>query len=351
MSQVTLELAELAVARLKRPCTFSISTQNELFEEFSFLRDHLFAIDTGQSRCQALLTGRVVAAARMLRNRFASDHTSAIISLMPHIWSPWMTPVIQRSGIRHVAVVHDAHGHPGDLSGLATPWLLREAAAADHIITLSQAVAGQLVARGTPKEKLSVLFHPDLSYGPIAGPISNHAGPLRILFFGRILRYKGLELLLDAIESLRARDVALSLDIYGEGRIKTATRARLSALGAKVENRWLDHREFKEILSCYDLVAVPHIEASQSGVVAAAFGAGLPVVATPVGGLVEQITRDVTGVIADSVTASALATAIRKVADDRALLARLQRGVIAQREERSIERFFDKVCEIALCTT
>lgn len=125
--------------------------------------------------------------------------------------------------------------------------------------------------------------------------------------------------------------------------------ARLLGLGSKIENRWLQHREFKSILPRYDVVAVSHIEASQSGVVAAAFGAGLPVVATPVGGLVEQVTTGVTGIIAESVSASALATALRTLVDDRSLLARFRRGIASRRAERSMERFYDKVCEIALC--
>lgn len=247
-------------------------------------------------------------------------------------------------------IVHDAKGHPGDSNGMIRRWLLREANAVDHIITLSHAVANQLIDRGVPGENVSVLFHPDLNYGGIAQPCESNTGPLRLLFFGRILPYKGLELLLNAVEKLRRDGVAVSLDAYGDGKIRRATRARLVSLGGKVENRWLEHRELKKVLSRYDLVVAPYIEASQSGVVAAAFGAGLPVVATPVGGLVEQVADNMTGIIADSVSAAAVAAAIRKVADDRGLLGRLHRGVIAQREKRSIELFFDKICEIARCT-
>jgi len=57
----------------------------------------------------------------------------------------------------------------------------------------------------------------------------------------------------------------------------------------------------------------------------------------------------VTGVVAKSATVSAFADAIRTLAENRGLLAQLRRGIVAQREERSIERFVDKICDIALC--
>src|SRR5262249_40033705 len=72
-------------------------------------------------------------------------------------------------------------------------------------------------------------------------------------------------------------------------------------------------------------------------------------VATPVGGLVEQVAHNVTGVVAKSATVSAFADAIRTLAENRGLLAQLRRGIVAQREDRPIERFVNKICDIALC--
>ena len=349
LSQLTLELANIANARHNFRHAFSVSAQNELFHEFSFLRDNLLPIDTFDTKCQSLHIGRIIDAARCLRRRLERDCTRALVSLMPHVWSPCMARVIRQAGVRHIAIIHDAKPHLGDRKGLVNGWLLREADAADHVITLSDFVASQLIARGLPRMKVSALFHPDLNYGCVSGCRSDASEPLRVLFFGRILPYKGLDLLLDAIECLQRSGVAVRLDVYGDGKIKPATRARLLALGSRIENRWLEHSEFKAILSEYDVVVASHIEASQSGVVAAAFGAGLPVVATPVGGLVEQVTPGVTGIVAESVSAPALAAAIRMVADDRSLLTHFRRGIVGRRNERSMELFFDKVCEIALC--
>jgi glycosyltransferase involved in cell wall biosynthesis len=350
LSQLSLDLARVAATRNEIRCTVSVSRRNEQFNKFCFLRDDLFAIDTCHRRLQAFLYyGYVRNLRNGLKQRLLRDNTRAVVSLMPHLWSPLVAPVIRRAGVRHVAVVHDVDSHTGDRYGLINRWLLREAAAADHVITLSEAVACRLVAAGKIREKkITVLFHPDLNYGARVGPGENQGGPLRVLFLGRILPYKGLDLFVNAIARLRSDGVRLNVGVVGDGKIDPVIRAKLSALGAEIENRWIRHDEFNGILSRYDVVAASHTEASQSGVIAAAFGAGLPVVATPVGGLVEQVIHNVTGLIADAATAPAFAEAIRMLAENPAFVARLRRGIAARREERSIERFFDDMCDISL---
>ena len=69
---------------------------------------------------------------------------------MPHVW----TPLLSRRrlpGVRYVVIVHDADAHPGDRTGLVNRWLLRDAARADLVVTLSAHVARQLAERGFPE--------------------------------------------------------------------------------------------------------------------------------------------------------------------------------------------------------
>jgi len=82
-------------------------------------------------------------------------------------------------------------------------------------------------------------------------------------------------------------------------------------------------------------------------VIAAAHGAGLPVIATPVGGLIEQIVPDVTGLIAADATGAALAAVIKRVAEDRFILQRMRRDIIASRGDRSMDRFLSELSDIA----
>ncbi len=349
LPQVTLELAQVAAAQQRVRCTFSISKSNQLFDQYAFLGDSLFPVSTFQKKWGSVFAWKSLQALRSrLGERFRFDKTRAFVSLAPHVWSPLVTPIIRDAGVKHIVVAHDAAVHPGDPYGLVNWWLLREAAMADHVVALSNFVARQLATTcGIPQDKISVLFHPDLNYGAVDTQPRDKRDPLRVLFFGRIFRYKGLGLCVDAIEHVRRSGVPVELGVYGSGPIGSSLRRRLSNLNATVVNRWLAHNELAQVFSRYDVFVASHIEASQSGAVATAFGAGLPVIATPTGGLIEQVTPGVTGIITESVASEAIATAIKTLAEDRTLLERLRSGVAATRKERSSERFFDEMCRIA----
>jgi glycosyltransferase involved in cell wall biosynthesis len=348
LPQFTLELADACqrVGQIERTA-ISISTTNELFESYRRFGEAIFPLKTYQLAAGILDVTEFIKTRRAFGERLIADGTQGFVSLMSHVWSPLLMPILSKHGIRHTVIVHDADPHQGDRTAWVNRWLLREAAAADHVVTLTHAVAERLIAsRRIPKDKITVLFHPDLNYSPQCIP-QNRSAPLRVLFFGRILAYKGLDIFVDAIEALREAGVEVRVSVFGRGDLGRE-RQRLEALGAEVSNVWVDPKEISEILSKHDVVVVSHVQASQSGVIAAAHGAGLPVIATPVGGLTEQILPEITGLLAPGVTGAALATAIKRVADDRSLLQRMSRNIIATRTDRSMDRFLNDLTEIAL---
>jgi glycosyltransferase involved in cell wall biosynthesis len=161
---------------------------------------------------------------------------------------------------------------------------------------------------------------------------------------GRIYAYKGLPLLIEAIEMLRAEGVRIHLGVAGAGDIRSM-RERLAAIDAEVTNRWLDDSEIAPLLEGYDAMALPYIEASQSGVAAVAFGSCMPVIAMPSGGLSEQVIEGKTGVIAGTVTARALADAIGRLAANPPLYAEISRNLHATAPERSMRAFIDGLLE------
>jgi glycosyltransferase involved in cell wall biosynthesis len=86
-------------------------------------------------------------------------------------------------------------------------------------------------------------------------------------------------------------------------------------------------------------MVLSHVEASQSGVAAAALGAGMPVVATPVGGLIEQILDGRTGVVALRADAAALSEALEDLLLNPVLYNSICANIAATRETRSMGRF------------
>ncbi len=347
LCRFTLNLTQSLTAAGVPGSTISVARGNELFAEFAQFGDRIFPIDTFFSTLGALAIPRLLRLRRELEARMIADRTRAFVSLMPHVWSPLVTSVLRRNKIRHVAVVHDAEPHPGDQTAVLLPWLLREARSADRVVTLSRAVADRLIeSRRIAPDKITVLFHPDIGFSPVpmAPP---RQGALRVLFLGRVLPYKGLPLLVDAVDLLRQRGIPVHLGVYGAGDLG-AELTRLGRLGAEVVNRWIAEDEFAAILGQFDVVVLSYTEASQSGVVAAAFGAGLPVIVTPVGGLAEQVVEGVNGLVAASVSPSAVAEAISQLVEDGEMLRRLQEGIRATAKSRSMESFRDALVSVAL---
>lgn len=349
LPQLTLELAE-ASARLKTgvPTTISISKTNELFDRYASLGESIFPVTTYSSPPNVFNASAFLRLRDDLKRRLIKDGTRGCVTLMPHIWSPLVVPMVKRLGIRHTVIIHDADPHLGDRTALVNKWFLREARLADHVVTLTTSVAERLIEMNVvPRDKISVLFHPDLTYRRPSTDTQTISSPLRVAFFGRILPYKGLSLFVKAMEILKSAGVAIDVGVFGAGSLGTQ-RDSLKRLNAEVLNGWIDPAQVGGILARHDVIVASHTKASQSGVIAAAHGAGVPVVAAPVGGLKEQIIPEVTGVIASDTTAEAIAAAVQRLAEDRNLLLRIQQGIKATRETRSIDRFLCELSEIAL---
>jgi glycosyltransferase involved in cell wall biosynthesis len=81
--------------------------------------------------------------------------------------------------------------------------------------------------------------------------------------------------------------------------------------------RWVENAEIAEVIQSYDVCLLPYVEASQSGVVAIAVGYGVPCVASPVGGLREQLETFKCGIVAESTHPRDLLRAIEELVGDR----------------------------------
>ena len=112
-----------------------------------------------------------------------------------------------------------------------------------------------------------------------------------MLCFGRLRAYKGLDLLAEALRLMGPRP-DMEVRVVGQGPESTALADLRALPGVKVENRWVPEREVSTILNWSDVVVLPYREASQSGIAPTALAAGRRVVATQVGGLLEQLEAD-----------------------------------------------------------
>lgn len=226
-------------------------------------------------------------AARRLATTLARSRYALAICAMPAPADPAMVAALARAGIPYAAILHDAETHPGDHFPLQSRLRRHVARRAAAVIALTTHVADRLVqTRQAAPGRLILARHPPFSLPPMPRPLA-HGGKPRLLAFGRLLPYKGLDLLAEAVASL-GPDPGFELLVAGSGPESSAL-TRLAALGARVENRWVPEAEIPALLAWADILVLSHTEASQSGVAACGIAAGRWLVATDVGGLGEQL--------------------------------------------------------------
>lgn len=225
---------------------------------------------------------------RLIR-RLAAVRPDLAVCAMPGPLDLTLLAALRWIGVPAVVIVHDADPHPGDTTPLLMflqRRLIRHAAAA---VALSEHVAARLRQQHVvAADRLFVIPHPPFVFGPPALPPRAHGGPFRMLCFGRLLPYKGLDLLAGAMRRLQA-ETGWELHVVGSGPESVELAALRALPGATVENRWVPEDEIGTLIAWCDVLVLPYREASQSGVAPAAIAAGRFVVSTRVGGLVEQL--------------------------------------------------------------
>jgi glycosyltransferase involved in cell wall biosynthesis len=340
INQLVAEAFDALSASARRPVVLCLSRQNVDWQRFAGLGDRLVTVNTFTSNLGASAFWRILRLRRAMTETVRSHGITDVVTLMPHVWSSAVSSAFVVGGAHYHTIIHDAKPHPGDGSGLALPLLLRDTRGADSVFALSEGVAADVLALGLVEQaRLKVLFHPVI--GRFPGAVLNAPKadePWRLLFLGRIRAYKGLPLLTATISRLKDEGRRVHLSVMGQGSLGESD-APLRALGAEVVNRWLDESDITAALATHHAVILSHIEASQSGIAASALGAGVPIVATPVGGLIEQVHDGETGLLAESTEVEALAAAIRRLMDTPNLHDRLVKGSAATRTSLSPSKF------------
>jgi len=140
-----------------------------------------------------------------------------------------------------------------------------------------------------------------------------------ILFFGGIRPYKGLEFLVAAFRQLAAQDKAYRLVIAGEPKKEAIPYWReiqqaidREQIGGQViqEIRFVADEETEIYFKAADVVALPYTQVFQSGVLFLAYSFGLPVIASDVGSMRDDVVEGKTGFTCRPRDAEDLARAI-----------------------------------------
>lgn len=136
-----------------------------------------------------------------------------------------------------------------------------------------------------------------------------------LLFFGFVREYKGLNYLLDALPIIREQIPDISLWIVGDFDNQKERYLNIIAQNNLQHNirlveGYVPDCEVEKYFAASDLVVLPYISATQSGIVQIAYGFEKPVVVTNVGGLPDVVENGKTGYVVPSHNPDAIAEAV-----------------------------------------
>jgi len=289
----------------------------------------LIEVSTFDTSVQALISCFNSIRLRAVAEQIAGRQPDVLLYPMVHPW----TPSLQRylADVPHVTTVHDPAAHPGFIHRLSSTWERISAQRATRCVVLGKTFVDEMYSKGIPREKIDVIPHAVFSfYDSFPTLERNGVTSQSILFFGRITPYKGLDVLIRAFRSSLERRPDLNLKIVGEGNIRPYRRLLEGLSNVTIVNRWVADAEVPGIFQAADIVIVPYVSASQSGVIALAANFGRPVIATRVGAIPEQIRDQETGILVRPGSAEDLASAIDGLLADKGLRERIGAGLASE---------------------
>lgn len=240
-------------------------------------------------------------------------------------WMPFFAPgigsvmrLVKRTGAKSICIIDNLTPHEHRLGDhMLNKYMVN---ATDGFIAMSNIVEEQLLE-----------LKPHASYRLSPHPVYNNFGPRIaqadarrtlglganepvILYFGFIRKYKGLLTLLDALPQVIER-IGVKTIVAGEyydPPDEYQARINEHNLAPHLINatKYIPDDEVALYFSAADLVVLPYITATQSGIVSIALEYELPCIVTNVGGLPLVVRHEKTGLIVPPDNKTALAEAI-----------------------------------------
>ena len=314
----------------------ALSKQSDRYKEASLLPYKRFEMDTHRGYASAMISLlRIPKMRKAFRQFIVENEIDVVCSVMANHLSALMCDALKGTGAKFCTILHETVAVSHLPKEMITGKLVgRELQHCDYVITLTDHVKEAANQRyGIVLDRIYTIPHAVYEFAqPRVRRIEGQA-IYEVLFFGRIIPYKGLDLLLDAWPEIKKAIPQARLRVIGEGDCSGFQSFIDGREDIILDNRFVEDSEIEGILEASHLVVLPYKRASQSGVIAAAMGAGIPVVCTDVGALSEQVQAGVTGAIAKDVTAGAIAERVISVLSDAAYYEQLSVNTLRIVEE------------------
>lgn len=202
---------------------------------------------------------------------------------------------------------------PGDI--LFTKYAFKQA---DYFIVQSDPVEKEL-QHYFPSSKYRRVPHPvyEIFGQPVtkdeAKKILGISAKNVILYFGYVRAYKGLMVLIDAMMSIEEVYLLIVGEFY-DNESKYRSRVQELNLASRIQfvPDYVPNDRVRLYFSAADVVVLPYLSATQSGIAQIAYNFDKPIITTNVGGLSEVVINGATGFIVPPNEHGKLAEAIRR---------------------------------------
>jgi glycosyltransferase involved in cell wall biosynthesis len=210
------------------------------------------------------------------------------------------------------------------------PFLRRELNRIDRVLAPSRLMERTLVEGGIDAERVSYLPYGIDVAGDAQPAERGRERVLRLGFIGSVAEHKGVDV---AVEALRLLPPGLpvELSIHGESGSNAASQGYYARIRAQAQGDPrirlcppFPNREVRRVLASMDALVVPSVWPENTPlVVYEAFAVGCPVIGSDVEGIAEIVQHEVNGLLFAPGDSSGLASAVRRLAENRALLRNL----------------------------
>lgn len=268
----------------------------------------------------------------------------AHIGLLSKIWKfqpdiiqimdnhPWyfFYPIFGRLiGAKIYVIQHDPFPHSGERK-----WIFHKVAIwvniflrkfSDILIVHGEKMRTKVIKYyGIPEEKIRSIYHWSLDFLRHEN-LSEKKEPYTFLFFWRIVAYKWLDILIQAVEILEKKWIPYHIIIAWDGDISPYKNEfeKIEKKNITLINRFIDDKEIPGLFGRSRFVVLPYKDATASWIIPLSYSFSLPVIATDVGVLSEYVKNSETGLLVESPNPALIANAIEKLLWDQELTEQL----------------------------
>ena len=307
-------------------------------------------------RLMAMLASRIIRVARAERIELIHAHSPSLNGL-PALWAArrLRLPVVyEMRTFWEDAAVNNGSFAEGSLryriSRALETMVVRRAS---RVIAICQGIRSEVLSRGIAPTQVTLVpngvdqewLEPHPRAGDLAAQLSLGEGPV-FGYIGSFSRYEGLPFLLEAMPELLARFPGARLLLVGGGRDEEAVRAAAERLGqAVIMPGRVPQERVRDFYSLLDVLVLPRRRIRLTELVTPlkpleAMAAGVPVLASDIGGHSELVSDGETGLLFKAESAESLVDQAGRLAREAGLRAQLRS---AGRRWVETERTWDQI--------